>query len=332
MRRRQSLRAVRLAHAAVGASVIAGPSVAAALAEAATDRAAAAPPGSGSGLEAELASRRVPYGREVVVRGRAGASEAGQTVSLQFTASASQPWRSVAGAVVGPRGGFRLRAPLRRSGLVRVLGGWQAQPSSTLTAAAAAGDPPATTDATAPARVIVAAALHVRARALEALGPGRFRVTGRLLPALAGRRVRLQLLVGGGWETVARAVTGRRGRFAFAFAAPGSGSRRLRVVFSGDRLNGATRHPAGTVTAFVQSVASWYSDGGATACGFHAYYGVANVSLPCGTRVTFDYHGRTVTATVDDRGPFVAGRRWDLNQNTAAALGFGGVDAVWTSR
>ena len=32
--------------------------------------------------------------------------------------------------------------------------------------------------------------------------------------------------------------------------------------------------------------------------------------------------GRTVTAVVDDRGPYVAGREWDLNQNTAAALGF----------
>jgi rare lipoprotein A (peptidoglycan hydrolase) len=35
---------------------------------------------------------------------------------------------------------------------------------------------------------------------------------------------------------------------------------------------------------------------------------------------------------VDDRGPFVGGRDWDLNQNTAAALGFGGVGAVWTSQ
>ena len=47
--------------------------------------------------------------------------------------------------------------------------------------------------------------------------------------------------------------------------------------------------------------------------------------------MTFHYHGRTVTATVDDRGPFVAGRDWDLNQSTAGALGFGGVDTVWAS-
>jgi rare lipoprotein A (peptidoglycan hydrolase) len=79
------------------------------------------------------------------------------------------------------------------------------------------------------------------------------------------------------------------------------------------------------------SVASWYSDGGNTACGFHAGMGVANKSLPCGTHVTFRYGGRTVVATVDDRGPYVGGRDWDLNQNTAAALHFGGVAAVESS-
>ena len=59
--------------------------------------------------------------------------------------------------------------------------------------------------------------------------------------------------------------------------------------------------------------------------------GVANRTLPCGTHVTFVYGGHQVTAVVDDRGPFVDGRDWDLNQNTAAALGFGGVDTVWSS-
>ena len=59
--------------------------------------------------------------------------------------------------------------------------------------------------------------------------------------------------------------------------------------------------------------------------------GVANQTLPCGTKVTFRYGGRTVTAVVDDRGPFVGGREWDLNQNTAGALGFGGVGTVWST-
>lgn len=74
--------------------------------------------------------------------------------------------------------------------------------------------------------------------------------------------------------------------------------------------------------------ASWYYDGGSTASGYHATYGVANKYLAFGTHVRFVYHGRSVDAVVDDRGPYVGGRVWDLNQNTAGALGFGGVDTV----
>jgi rare lipoprotein A (peptidoglycan hydrolase) len=77
------------------------------------------------------------------------------------------------------------------------------------------------------------------------------------------------------------------------------------------------------------AVASWYDDSsGACAMGSCVTYGVANRTLAFGTRVLFTYHGRSVQATVDDRGPFVAGRTWDLDQNTARALGFGGVDTV----
>lgn len=85
------------------------------------------------------------------------------------------------------------------------------------------------------------------------------------------------------------------------------------------------------VTMPYSEVASYYFDGGNTASGYHSYYGVANKTLPFGTHVTFAYHGATVTAVVDDRGPYIGGRDWDLNQNTAQALGFGGVDVVHSS-
>jgi rare lipoprotein A (peptidoglycan hydrolase) len=113
---------------------------------------------------------------------------------------------------------------------------------------------------------------------------------------------------------------------------PSSGlDRRLRVLFTGDRSNGRAVRGAGAVTVFQPTLASWYDDGGNTASGFHAFYGVANKSLPFGTKVKLRNGGRTVTATVDDRGPYVGGREYDLNQNTAAALGFGGVGTVWAS-
>jgi hypothetical protein len=162
------------------------------------------------------------------------------------------------------------------------------------------------------------------------LGGGTVTVRGHLLPALGGRVVRLEARSGRGWRTVAATKTGAGGRFTLRYT-PGGGSERIRVRFTGDRLNARNTAPAGTVAAFQPAVASWYNDGGTTGCGFHAYYGIANKSLPCGTRVQLAYGGRTVTAVVDDRGPYVGGREWDLNQNTAAALGFGGVGVVWSS-
>lgn len=76
-------------------------------------------------------------------------------------------------------------------------------------------------------------------------------------------------------------------------------------------------------------VASWFYDAGDTACGFHSTYGVANKVLACGTRVlmcsadTFKNHGCVgprIVVTVEDRGPFVAGRTWDLNPSAKAAM------------
>lgn len=55
---------------------------------------------------------------------------------------------------------------------------------------------------------------------------------------------------------------------------------------------------------------------------------VAHKSMPFGTRIEFKYRGRTVIATVKDRGPYVHGRVFDLGPGTAKALGFSGVGTV----
>jgi len=172
----------------------------------------------------------------------------------------------------------------------------------------------------------------IRPRAFEALGSEVVHVDGRLLPVFSGSLVHLEGLIGGRWRSLASTRTGSHGGFVVRYPTGDMGGQhRLRLLFGGNRFARLAHAGAGTLTVFNPMVSSWYEDAGQTACGFHAYYGVANKALPCGTKVTFDYHGRTVTATVDDRGPFVAGRDWDLNQNTAGALGFGGVDTVWAS-
>lgn len=74
--------------------------------------------------------------------------------------------------------------------------------------------------------------------------------------------------------------------------------------------------------------ASWYNDrSGRTASGMRATYGVAHKTLPFGTHlhITNPVNGRSVTAVVTDRGPFVRGRSLDVNQNVARSLDFHGV-------
>ncbi len=89
--------------------------------------------------------------------------------------------------------------------------------------------------------------------------------------------------------------------------------------------NQATSHPG-----YHHGLASWYYDEGhQTACGFHAKYGVANRTLPCGTHVKFIHNGHRITGVVDDRGPYVQGRTWDLGQRARKALRVEGVEWVW---
>jgi peptidoglycan lytic transglycosylase len=175
------------------------------------------------------------------------------------------------------------------------------------------------------------ARVHVRSRSIDALSGSTITLRGHVAPGLPWRRVRLEAGRGHGWNTIASSQTGRHGRFRVRYTANDLGGQALRVVVGGGPGTPAVSASAGGLTVFRESVASWYSDGGGTACGFHATYGVANRTLPCGSKVTFVYGGRRVTATVDDRGPFVGGREWDLNQNTAGALGFDGVQTVWSS-
>lgn len=85
--------------------------------------------------------------------------------------------------------------------------------------------------------------------------------------------------------------------------------------------------------SFAAAVVSWYDDAGTTASGWHAADGFATCGSgggPClafGARVEFCYRG-CVVAVADDHGPYVSGRSFDLNQNTAGAIGMGGVAVV----
>jgi rare lipoprotein A len=273
-------------------------------------------------------SQNVSYGEDLVLTGTEASADAGDAVVLQFAAHGATAWSDVSSTTVGGDGRFRLTGRLDRSGEVRAVDTSTGAPTAFVASSNTGGAQ--AMSSTVP--VDVEAAMRVRARRIAVLTGQTVQVRGRLLPAQSGRKVSLQAHQNGAWRTLATARTGAAGAFVLRYVTGSAGQAPIRVRFAGDQLNGRAVVRAGNMTVYREADASWYNDGGETACGFHAYYGVANRTLPCGTTVSFRYNGRSVTATVDDRGPYVAGRDWDLNQNTAAALGFGGVGTVWSSQ
>jgi hypothetical protein len=272
-------------------------------------------------------SVRIPYGNDVIVRG-AAPGEAGHTVVLEFARRGDSAWRRLSAATIAGDGSFRLTGALAKSGRVRALDTSTGSQMPLL--ARSSGGVVAATSA--PVPVDVAARVRVRPRPISVLGGQAILVRGRLLPGLAGRKVSLQGRENGRWQTLSSSRTRTAGNFVLRYVAGLAREEPIRVQFAGDQMNGRSTASVGQMTVYREAGASWYDDGGNTACGFHAYYGVANRTLPCGTKVALRYNGRSVTATVDDRGPYVGGRDWDLDQNTASALGFGGVGSVWSSQ
>jgi rare lipoprotein A len=91
---------------------------------------------------------------------------------------------------------------------------------------------------------------------------------------------------------------------------------------------GVGTHPISAIEKPVERkcVVSWYGEkyrGRLMANGkpFNpAAMTVAHKSLPFGTRVQFQLGPRSIIATVTDRGPFVAGREFDLSSGAFAQL------------
>ena len=316
MRPKLKTRTSRRIYAATFALMLAIPATAVALTVAHND--------TQSAIQAKLNRHHVSYGQPVTISGTAAPARPGQRLTLEYAAAGATHWRPLAWTRVRRNGHFRVAARLRRTGLVKVQG--------PATAPSAPGALPTATAAASTAQTVtVAAKFHVAEQSVSQVDGHWSPVRGKLLPAVSGRFVRLEGLSHGRWRLLSRARTGAHGGFGLQ-AKGASPGQQLRVRFRGDSLNTHVRKDAGETIVFHETIASWYNDAGNTACGFHAFYGVANTSLPCGTKVVFRNGGREVTATVDDRGPFVGGRTWDLNQNTAAALGFGGVGPVLSSR
>jgi len=180
----------------------------------------------------------------------------------------------------------------------------------------------------------VRSALHVRRRDLDVLDGHPATVAGTLRPGLAGRVVALQALSGRRWRTLAHTLTGPHGRYRLRYVPRRLASEQLRLRFAGDAHDLAAHRFLGRLNVYRLTGASWYGGGGNLACGgilTSATMGVANKTLACGTLVTLRYDGRSVTVPVIDRGPYVAGREYDLTEATRDALGFGDTGDGWAT-
>jgi hypothetical protein len=147
------------------------------------------------------------------------------------------------------------------------------------------------------------------------------------------RAIAVQARQGGRWVAVARTLTTRRGVFVERFWPRRLGRLQLRVLATGIPPRRVLLRGA-VATVYRQVIASWYGPGGVTACGEALgpqTQGVANRTLPCGTMVSLRYRGRTVRVPVIDRGPYVAGRDYDLTYATRLSLGAGDVTEIWAS-
>ena len=160
------------------------------------------------------------------------------------------------------------------------------------------------------------------------------RVKGYIRPKDSGRTVWIMVRKPGSrWQIVARPKTGREGRFRAKWRPKSVTRYKVRAFLTGSDAN--PKHVSTTV--YRTAHASWYGPGlygNRTACGqtlTSSTHGVAHKSLPCGTRVSFYYRGRSTTVRVIDRGPYVDGRDYDLTSATANRLGFSGVGTVWAA-
>ncbi|HEY2716015.1 MAG TPA: septal ring lytic transglycosylase RlpA family protein [Solirubrobacterales bacterium] len=176
-------------------------------------------------------------------------------------------------------------------------------------------------------------ALHLSGHDLLA-GNG-IKVSGKVRP---GGHHRVRVVFDGPDSGHLGVRTKANGSFAVRWVPKVTGSYSVRAYGLHDARTKGSASKGRHLTSYRLAGASWYGPGlwgNGVACGgtlMPGTLGVANKTLPCGTRVTLRYHGHEITVPVIDRGPYVAGREFDLTYAVKEKLGFPGVGTVMASR
>jgi rare lipoprotein A (peptidoglycan hydrolase) len=211
----------------------------------------------------------------------------------------------------------------------RVVGAMMALAALTVTTILSLTAATARSQTTRPASV---ADIQPRRSVLNVMAGRRASVAGTVAPGDPGRRVSLQKRHGRHWATVARTITRAGGAFRVSYRPPRPQSTSLRIVAGGHR------ELIGRLNAYRRATVSWYGPGlygNKLGCGGRltpSTIGVANKSLPCGTRLTLRKGSHIVRARVVDRGPYVGGREFDLTSATRRRLHFSGVGQIGVTR
>ena len=181
----------------------------------------------------------------------------------------------------------------------------------------------------APKRVKSHVTLHVSKHSVLT-GSG-VTVRGKVRPS-GGRQVKV--VFGGNDREVLTLHTRSNGTFKTHWDAGDIGNYDVEAFGVHDKRVRAGHSKVRHLTSYRLAGASYYGPGlygNGVACGGTlepGTLGVANKTLPCGTMVKLRYGGHSVTVPVIDRGPYVAGREYDLTEATKDRLGFPGVGDV----
>jgi len=164
---------------------------------------------------------------------------------------------------------------------------------------------------------------------------------------LAGDKVKVRGAVApGGIHTVEIDVNGKRakevkttpdGHFGTKWRPERPGVYKLRAIVKGASPAPVSSKPR-RLNAYRSVQASYYGPGlygNGVACGgtlTPGKLGVANKTLPCGTKVTLHHGSKTVTVPVIDRGPYSGNREYDLTAATKNKLGYVGIGPIWATK
>ena len=317
--RRRRARAAALAFAA---ALITTTATTAPLSSAAEQRYATIEPGQD----------RVAFGKRIVLRGRFPDAP-GTTVEIRHRRAAGERFVKVTTTRTDSNGRFEVRVTPRATGVWRAqLANPQRVAPSATSDGLAGSESRAVDTKTGNDRVVVRSRTSAKVDDKHVLAGRTVEIKGRVRPG-GPRRVTIKA---GGHELKTR--TNRRGRFSVDWKVPSTGKYRVKVRAKGNQRAAASGDRAGRVIAYRKAFASYYGPGfygNRTACGQTLTpdtLGVAHKTMPCGTKLTLRHGSKSVNVRVIDRGPYEAGREFDLTEATKNRLGFGSTGYILTSK